>query len=83
MSKRAGSELHSGGRKNTSIGQSVVDLAGARVRLRPGHPSKESSEELDEVRSLLDQGLTTEALSRLASLISTARNNPKILALAR
>ena len=84
MTKRADSELHGAGRKDTSIGQSVVDLAGARVRLRSGHLSEESlSKELDEVRSLLDQGLTTEARSRLASLISTARNNPKILALAR
>ena len=84
MTKRAGSALHGAGRKDTSIEQSVVDLAGARVRLRSGHPSKESlSKELDEVRSLLDQGLTTEARSRLTSLISSARNNPKILALAR
>jgi DNA-binding NtrC family response regulator/tetratricopeptide (TPR) repeat protein len=39
--------------------------------------------ELDEVRSLLDQGLSTEAKDRLALLISDARSNPTVLALAR
>jgi len=39
--------------------------------------------ELDEIRSLLDQGLSTEAKDRLAILISNARHNPTILALAR
>jgi len=38
---------------------------------------------LDAVRSLLDQGLSTEAKDRLALLISNARSNPPILALAR
>jgi transcriptional regulator with GAF, ATPase, and Fis domain/Tfp pilus assembly protein PilF len=41
------------------------------------------SEELDEISSLLDQGLSTEARSRLATLIADARNHPSILALAR
>jgi transcriptional regulator with GAF, ATPase, and Fis domain/tetratricopeptide (TPR) repeat protein len=39
--------------------------------------------ELDEIRSLLDQGLSTEAKSRLTAIISTGRNYPTILALAR
>jgi DNA-binding NtrC family response regulator/tetratricopeptide (TPR) repeat protein len=39
--------------------------------------------ELDEIRSLLDQGLPTEAKDRLALLISNARNNSTVLALAR
>jgi hydrogenase-4 transcriptional activator len=39
--------------------------------------------ELDEVRSLLDQGLSTEAKDRLALLINNARHNPTVLALAR
>jgi hypothetical protein len=39
--------------------------------------------ELDEIRSLLDQGLSTEAKDRLALLISNARHDPTILALAR
>jgi len=63
----------------------VVDLADARVRIRSrAKPTTESLfHELDEVRSLLDQGLSTEAKDRLALLISNARNNPTVLALAR
>ena len=63
----------------------VVDLADARVRIRSRpKPSNESLlRELDEVRSLLDQGLSTEAKQRLATLISNARNFPSVLALAR
>src|SRR5215207_7705055 len=63
----------------------VVDLADARVRIRSrAKPTTESlTRELDEVRSLLDQGLSTEAKDRLALLISNARNNSSILALAR
>ena len=64
--------------------QGVVDLADARVRIRSRKPTTESlTRELDEVRSLLDQGLSTEAKDRLALLISNARSNPSILALAR
>lgn len=63
----------------------VVDLADARVRIRSRpKPSSESLlRELDEIRSLLDQGLSTEAKQRLATLISNARNFPSVLALAR
>lgn len=63
----------------------VVDLADARVRIRSrGKPSSESLlRELDEIRSLLDQGLSTEAKQRLATLISNARNHQAVLALAR
>src|SRR6185503_4587806 len=47
-------------------------------------PSNESLlHELDEIRSLLDQGLSTEAKQRLATLISNARNFQSVLALAR
>ena len=48
----------------------VVDLADARVRIRSrAKPTTESlMHELDEVRSLLDQGLPTEAKDRLALL---------------
>jgi len=74
--------------EESSSGKGVVDLADARVRLhsraRPHQPSNENlMEELDGVRSLLDQGLSAEARLRIASLISNARNNPSILALAR
>src|SRR5215208_5743144 len=63
----------------------VVDLADARVRIRSrAKPTHESlMHELDEIRSLLDQGLPTEAKDRLALLISNARNNSTVLALAR
>ena len=63
----------------------VVDLADARVRIRSRpKPSNESLlRELDEIRSLLDQGLSTEAKQRLATLISNARNFPAVLALTR
>ncbi len=84
MTKRVGSGPKSPGRKETSAGRGVVDLADARVRLSSREPTNEALiEELDAVRSLLDQGLSTEARSRLASLISAARNNPTVLALAR
>jgi tetratricopeptide (TPR) repeat protein len=62
----------------------VVDLADARVRIRSRKPTHESlTRELDEIRSLLDQGRSTEAKDRLALLIANARNNASILALAR
>jgi DNA-binding NtrC family response regulator/tetratricopeptide (TPR) repeat protein len=88
MTKNEGSGADTPAPEESSIGKSVVDLADARVRLhsrpRPSQPSDKSLlEELDEVRSLLDQGLSAEARSRIASLITNARNNPSILALAR
>jgi hydrogenase-4 transcriptional activator len=70
----------------SSSGKGVVDLADARVRLRSSsrHASNQNLlEELDEIRSLLDQGLSAEAKTRLASLISVSHKNPSILALAR
>src|SRR6185312_630133 len=68
----------------SSGGKGVVDLADARVRLRSRQPSDENLfKELDEVRSVLDQGLSAEAKSRIALLISAAHDNPPILALAR
>src|SRR3954453_10133359 len=73
--------------KEESTGRSVVDLADARVRLKSRAPGSTSTEaltlELENIRSLLDQGLTIEARSRLAALITAARQNPSILALAR
>ena len=72
--------------EETSSGKGVVDLADARVRLRTpvrNLSNQKLMEELDEVSSLLDQGLSAEARTRLSSLISSARNNPSILALAR
>ncbi|HLA10251.1 MAG TPA: sigma 54-interacting transcriptional regulator [Pyrinomonadaceae bacterium] len=86
MTKRVASGLEGPGAEQSSDTRGVVDLADARVRLRSrtGHPSNDALvKELDEIGSLLDQGLSTEARSRLTSLISNARNNPSILALAR
>ena len=86
MAKNEGSGAGGPGPKESSSRKGVVDLANARVRLhsRAAHPSNQNLlEELDEVRSLLDQGLSAEAKSRVASLINAARNNPSILALAR
>src|SRR6267142_220441 len=69
----------------TSSGRGVVDLADARVRLntKARQSNPELQEELNQIRSLLDQGLSEEARARLTALISAARNNPSILALAR
>lgn len=64
----------------------VVDLEHARVRLRTraGKASPESvAGDLEAVRGLLDQGLTTEARSRLNSLLAQARTQPALLAQAR
>src|SRR4026208_757970 len=84
MAKRVRSGPSGPESEMSTDGRSVVDLADARVRLRSKNPSNEALiEELDEVRSLLDQGLSTEARTRLTLLISAARNNPTVLALAR
>ena len=85
MDKRVSSGAHRPGQEKTSNGRGVVDLADARVRLRSrARPSVESlTTELDNIRSLLDQGLLIEAKERLALLISSARNHPSVLALAR
>ncbi len=64
----------------------VVDLEHARARLRSrgGKSSPESlAGDLEIVRGLLDQGLTTEARSRLNSLLAQTRNHPALLAQAR
>ena len=65
---------------------SVVDLQDARARLRSlsGKSSPESlSVELDAVRELLDQGLSTEARTRLNVVLSAARSHRALLAQAR
>src|SRR6476659_2878331 len=85
MDKRVGHGPMGRDQQNSPTERGVVDLADARVRIRSrAKPTQESlTHELDEVRSLLDQGLSTEAKDRLALLISNARHNPSILALAR
>ncbi|HKE57531.1 MAG TPA: tetratricopeptide repeat protein, partial [Pyrinomonadaceae bacterium] len=85
MDKRVGNGPRGSEPDKTSEERGVVSFADARVRLRSRtRPSNESlRRELDEIRSLLDQGLLTEAKERLASVIVTARNHPVVLALAR
>src|SRR5215467_10573041 len=85
MDKRVGHGPLRRDPEKPSTERGVVDLADARVRIRSrAKPTTESlMHELDEIRSLLDQGLPTEAKDRLALLISNARNNPTVLALAR
>ncbi len=85
MTKNAGSKAGAPPPSESSSGKGVVDLADARVRLssRARPTNQNLLADLDEVRSLLDQGLSAEAKSRIALLISAAKNNPSILALAR
>jgi tetratricopeptide (TPR) repeat protein len=85
MDKRVGHGPLRRDQQNPPDERGVVDLADARVRIRSrAKPTTESlMHELDEIRSLLDQGLPTEAKDRLALLISNARNNSTVLALAR
>ena len=74
MTKRVDSGPKSS--EEISTERSVVDLADARVRLKSrarGGVSDESlARELEDVRSLLDQGLTIEARARLTSLIAAS-----------
>src|SRR5262245_60319801 len=81
MNKRVDSET--GSRAKTGSG--VVDLAAERARLKSRSRGDVESltRELEDIRSLLDQGLTIEARSRLTSLIAASRQTPSILALAR
>lgn len=85
MVKNAGSKVGGPLPNESSSSKAVVDLADARVRLNSrSRPSEQNLlAELDEVRSLLDQGLSAEAKSRIALLIAAAKNRPSVLALAR
>ncbi|MDT5121183.1 MAG: hypothetical protein QOC96_665 [Acidobacteriota bacterium] len=67
---------------------SVVDLADARARLqrtrsRAGVSREELAAELEEIRVLLDHGLSSEVKSRLTPLITAARHDASVLAQAR
>lgn len=74
-------------KKEKTSGSGIVDLADARVRLRSSAKSAGSRQalisEIEAVRTLLDQGLSTEAKARLGVVLSTARHDPSILAQAR
>jgi DNA-binding NtrC family response regulator/tetratricopeptide (TPR) repeat protein len=66
----------------------VVDLADARARLqrsrsRAGVSREELAAELEEIRILLDHGLSSEVKSRLTPLMAAARHDASLLAQAR
>jgi hydrogenase-4 transcriptional activator len=72
--------------KGESSEKVVVDLARARVKLRSRADKNSSAShknDLENIYLLLDKGSSLEARSRLAELISAARNEPEILAGAR
>ena len=73
--------------KNNEVSQQpVVDIADARAKLRSRHSRNSSTlltTELGEINDLLDKGLTVEARSRLADLISAAKDDAELLANAR
>src|ERR1043165_7545857 len=85
MDKRVGHGPFGRDAENSPGDRGVVDLADARVKIRSRvRPTTESlTRELDEIRSLLDQGLSTEAKARLSLLIANARSHDSVLALAR
>jgi DNA-binding NtrC family response regulator/tetratricopeptide (TPR) repeat protein len=61
----------------------VVDLASARLNSRKAATRESLSAELEEIRLLLDQGLSTEVQSRITPLIVAARQDASLLAQAR
>src|SRR5689334_3390578 len=87
MDKRVGHGPLGRDAENSPTDRGVVDLADARVKIRSRvRPTTESlMRDLDEIRSLLDQGLSTEAKARLSLLIANAnaKNHQAVLALAR
>ncbi|MGA9995451.1 MAG: sigma 54-interacting transcriptional regulator [Pyrinomonadaceae bacterium] len=87
MIKRSHTGSSDSSHKSSAKDQEIVDLADARARLRSrvrGHVSREEIvSELEGVRELLDQGLSTEAKSQLTSLIAVARHDASLLAQAR
>ncbi len=72
--------------ENQKADGAVVHLQDARARLRSraGKASAESlAGELETIRGLLDRGLTSDARTRLTSLLTQARIQPELLAEAR
>jgi hydrogenase-4 transcriptional activator len=66
----------------------VVDLADARARLqrsrsRGAVSHEELAAELEEIRVLLDHGLSSEVKARLTPFLAAARHDPSLLAQAR
>ncbi|HEV2862232.1 MAG TPA: sigma 54-interacting transcriptional regulator [Pyrinomonadaceae bacterium] len=75
--------------KGTASRTPVVSLSDARRAQNPsraaGTPASTESRyaELEEARALIDRGLPSAAESRLRQLVSAARRDPRLLALAR
>lgn len=71
--------------KNEFSEEAVVDIADARFKLRSRKPKSSASlkNELQEINILLDKGLSVEARSRIATIISSPRIAPDDLAEAR
>lgn len=71
--------------KNEFSEEAVVDIADARLKLRSRKTKSSASlkNELEEINLLLDKGLSVEARSRVAKIISTSRTAPDDLAEAR
>jgi DNA-binding NtrC family response regulator/tetratricopeptide (TPR) repeat protein len=73
-------------KERDKTGPGVVDLADARVRLQRSRTKisrEDLAAEMEEVRALLDQGLSTEVKGRLMPLMAAARHNESLLAQAR
>src|SRR2546423_4323740 len=72
---------------SSPAGPGVVNLDDARARLRSrlgANSSRESlASEMEAARLLLDKGLSTEAESRLTTIIRFARHDAELLAQAR
>src|SRR3982750_4555311 len=85
--KRTGSEnLNREQRGSETPGGQLADArrSSGMPRARSNSSQEPLKREIEEVRLLLDQGLTTEVQSRLTSFIkATARHDPQLLALAR
>jgi len=71
--------------KNEFSEEAVVDIADARFKLRSRKTKSSASlkNDLQEISLLLDKGLSVEARSRIAKVISTPRIAPDDLAEAR
>ncbi|MBD0370763.1 MAG: sigma 54-interacting transcriptional regulator [Pyrinomonadaceae bacterium] len=74
-------------KETTAATSGIVNLEAARERLRSrtrSHPTREQlATELESIHVLLDQGLSSEAESRLVSLLRNARHDASQLAMAR
>ena len=71
---------------NKTRDDAVINLDHARVRLRSRAAEAvptSLARNLEDICDLLDKGLTNQARSRLATLLTQARNQPVLLAQAR